>query len=130
MILTEENGDSMLYIDICMFSNRSYKDTLMNVYKLEYDENKNHEIFIAIKTSDSTTQLSKMGPGGYRTPYLTPGELESYLDKIQTKYDDDLMLGRTFTGTKEEQKLAEDIDRMIIQQQVKEKIEVLESVLE
>lgn len=106
-MIIKDGKSTMLYIDVGMFHNPSYRGTLENVFEMEYKNNNEIEVFI--KSQDSTVKLNKKDSN-----WIDPTDLKEFLKMIQEKYDSE----RNF---KEE---AEMIDKL------KNKIEELEETKE
>jgi len=108
----------MCYCDIGMFFNSSYKDTIYNVFKIEYeDEKRTLPIDVYIKCSDKVVELHKKDTEGNDIKQLTPEDLKEFLGDIQTKFDEDSKL------EKHEEKLGKEIDMRTL---LRDKIEQLE----
>ena len=120
-MILKDNETTMLFVDIAMFYNPDYINTLLNVFKNEY-ENGNHDIDVVIKSTDNVVKLNIRGQ-----EHIDPTALEKFLMLIQEKYTSELNTGREeHSDVEAEKKLEKEIDIQIVKNLVESKIDNLE----
>ena len=67
-MILKDGRNTMLYMDIRMFADESYADTVFNVFKTEYESDKTKDIKIYIKCSDDVNEM-RVKDGGKWTPH-------------------------------------------------------------
>jgi len=122
-MILKDNETTMLFVDIAMFYNPDYINTLLNVFKNEY-ENGNHDIDVVIKSTDNVVKLNIRGQ-----EHIDPTALEKFLMLIQEKYTSELNTGREeHSDVEAEKKLEKEIDIQIVKNLVESKIDKLEMI--
>ena len=79
-MILKDGADTMLYMDIRMFGDESYADTLFNVFKTEYESNKTKDIKIYIKCEDGVNEMRVKGGSKW-----TPSKVKDMVSEIAVK---------------------------------------------